>query len=41
MLRFVQDNQTSSTGKVLRGLHYQVGPAAIGKLVRCLARTSL
>ena len=34
--RFVQDNHARSSGKVLRGLHYQLRPAAIGKLVRCL-----
>jgi len=34
--RFVQDNHARSAGKVLRGLHYQIKPAAIGKLVRCL-----
>lgn len=34
--RFVQDNHARSTGRVLRGLHYQIRPAAIGKLVRCL-----
>jgi dTDP-4-dehydrorhamnose 3,5-epimerase len=34
--RFVQDNHARSAGKVLRGLHYQLRPAAIGKLVRCL-----
>lgn len=33
---FVQDNQARSAGGVLRGLHYQIRPAAIGKLVRCL-----
>ena len=34
--RFVQDNHARSTGKVLRGLHYQLRPAALGKLGRCL-----
>ncbi len=34
---FVQDNHSSSTQGVLRGLHYQRGPAAQGKLVRCIA----
>lgn len=33
---FVQDNQARSTYGVLRGLHYQVGPAAQAKLVRVL-----
>jgi len=32
-LDFVQDNQVSSTRHVLRGLHYQLPPAAQGKLV--------
>lgn len=31
---FVQDNHSSSALRVLRGLHYQVGPSAQGKLVR-------
>ena len=31
---FVQDNHSSSKRGVLRGLHYQVGPHAQGKLVR-------
>ena len=34
---FVQDNHSSSTKGVLRGLHYQRGAAAQGKLVRCIA----
>lgn len=34
--RFVQDNYCASSRGVLRGLHYQINPAAIGKLVRCL-----
>jgi dTDP-4-dehydrorhamnose 3,5-epimerase len=33
---FVQDNHGRSSGRVLRGLHCQLQPAAIGKLVRCL-----
>jgi dTDP-4-dehydrorhamnose 3,5-epimerase len=33
---FVQDNQSRSTRGVLRGLHYQLPPAAQGKLVRAL-----
>jgi dTDP-4-dehydrorhamnose 3,5-epimerase len=32
---FVQDNHSRSTKGVLRGLHYQKNPHAIGKLVRC------
>jgi dTDP-4-dehydrorhamnose 3,5-epimerase len=31
---FVQDNMSSSTKNVLRGLHYQLDPRAQGKLVR-------
>lgn len=31
---FVQDNLTSSTRGALRGLHYQLPPAAQGKLIR-------
>jgi dTDP-4-dehydrorhamnose 3,5-epimerase len=34
---FVQDNQSVSRRGVLRGLHYQLPPAAQGKLVRVLA----
>jgi dTDP-4-dehydrorhamnose 3,5-epimerase len=34
--RFVQDNHARSVHGVLRGLHYQLRPAGIGKLVRCL-----
>jgi dTDP-4-dehydrorhamnose 3,5-epimerase len=34
---FVQDNQSRSTKGVLRGLHYQLPPAAQGKIVRALA----
>jgi dTDP-4-dehydrorhamnose 3,5-epimerase len=32
----VQDNQSHSIRGVLRGLHYQMEPRAIGKLVRCI-----
>lgn len=36
--RFVQDNHSYSGRRgTLRGLHYQLEPAAQGKLVRCLA----
>jgi len=35
-LRFVQDNQSSSTYGVIRGLHYQLNPFAQSKLVRVL-----
>src|SRR6185437_13652339 len=34
---FVQDNQSVSRRGVVRGLHYQVDPAAQGKLVRVLS----
>lgn len=34
---FVQDNHSRSSKGVLRGLHYQRGAAAQGKLVRCLS----
>jgi len=34
---FVQDNHSRSTKGVLRGLHYQRGAAAQGKLVRCIS----
>lgn len=34
--RFVQDNHSRSSPGVLRGLHYQINPAPVGKLVRCL-----
>ena len=33
-VRFVQDNHSRSAQGVLRGLHYQLPPAAQGKLVR-------
>jgi len=36
-VRFVQDNHSRSVRGVLRGLHYQLPPAAQGKLVRCVA----
>src|SRR5688572_7023636 len=35
--RFVQDNQSSSSYGVIRGLHYQMNPHAQTKLVRVLA----
>jgi dTDP-4-dehydrorhamnose 3,5-epimerase len=35
-VQFVQDNQSSSTYGVLRGLHFQTGEAAQAKLVRVL-----
>lgn len=33
---FVQDNHSRSARGVLRGLHFQVPPAGLGKLVRCV-----
>jgi len=36
-VRFVQDNHSRSVKGVLRGLHYQLPPAAQGKLVHCVA----
>lgn len=33
---FVQDNQSKSGAKVLRGLHYQAKPKVQAKLVRCI-----
>jgi len=33
---FVQDNLSCSRKGTLRGLHYQINPHAMGKLVRCL-----
>ena len=33
-VEFVQDNMSSSTRNVVRGLHYQLDPQAQGKLVR-------
>lgn len=40
-LRFVQDNQSSSSYGVIRGLHYQLPPHAQSKLVRVLTGTIL
>lgn len=39
--QFVQDNQSSSTYGVVRGLHYQVPPFAQAKLVRVLVGSIL
>lgn len=36
-LRFVQDNQSSSSHGIIRGLHYQLNPNAQAKLVRALS----
>ena len=36
-VEFVQDNHSRSTRGVLRGLHYQRGSAAQGKLMRCIS----
>ncbi len=33
---FVQDNHSRSARGILRGMHYQVEPGGVGKLVRCL-----
>jgi len=33
---FVQDNLSKSKRGTLRGLHYQINPAGMGKLVRCV-----
>lgn len=35
--RFVQDNESKSEKNVIRGLHYQVGENAQGKLVRVIS----
>lgn len=35
-VEFVQDNESLSVRGTLRGIHYQIGDAAQGKLVRCL-----
>lgn len=40
-LRFVQDNQSSSSYGVVRGLHYQLNPYAQVKLVRTLSGSIL
>ena len=40
-LRFIQDNQSSSSYGVIRGLHYQLNPHAQVKLVRALTGTIL
>jgi dTDP-4-dehydrorhamnose 3,5-epimerase len=34
--QFIQDNQSKSAKGVLRGLHYQINPHPMGKLVRVL-----
>jgi dTDP-4-dehydrorhamnose 3,5-epimerase len=40
-LRFVQDNQSSSSFGVIRGLHYQADPHGQAKLVRTLSGSIL
>jgi dTDP-4-dehydrorhamnose 3,5-epimerase len=40
-INFVQDNQAKSSYGVIRGLHYQLNPAAQTKLVRTLVGTIL
>jgi len=34
--KFIQDNLSKSSKGVLRGLHYQVNPSPMGKLVSCI-----
>lgn len=34
---FVQDNHSLSVKRVLRGLHYQLQPHPLGKLIRCVS----
>jgi dTDP-4-dehydrorhamnose 3,5-epimerase len=34
--QFVQDNHSLSKKGVLRGMHYQIHPSPMGKLVRCI-----
>lgn len=36
-INFVQDNHSSSSLGVVRGLHYQIPPFEQGKLVRCIS----
>ena len=36
---FVQDNESQSSGGVVRGLHYQLAPYAQAKLVRVIRGT--
>jgi len=40
-IKWVQDNQSSSTYGVIRGLHYQLNPHAQAKLIRVLHGTIL
>lgn len=35
-MEFVQDNLSESCRGTLRGMHYQIAPYAMGKLVRCI-----
>jgi dTDP-4-dehydrorhamnose 3,5-epimerase len=35
-LQFVQDNLSHSAKGVVRGLHYQINPHGMGKMVRCV-----
>jgi dTDP-4-dehydrorhamnose 3,5-epimerase len=35
-LKFVQDNLSCSLKGVVRGLHYQINPHGMGKMVRCV-----
>lgn len=41
LLTFVQDNESESTQKVFRGLHYQLPPYAQTKLIRVVSGTIL
>jgi dTDP-4-dehydrorhamnose 3,5-epimerase len=34
---FIQDNHSRSKKGVIRGLHYQINPAPMGKLVKCVS----
>lgn len=34
--KFIQDNHSQSKKGVVRGLHYQIHPTPMGKLVRCI-----
>ena len=40
-IKFIQDNQASSTYGVIRGLHFQLAPYAQTKLIRVLSGTIL
>ncbi|MCD7936696.1 MAG: dTDP-4-dehydrorhamnose 3,5-epimerase [Tannerellaceae bacterium] len=40
-IRFIQENESSSSGNVIRGLHYQLEPWAQAKLVRVICGSVL